>query len=82
MTTDKGQEWCNREFTGGLVVRSLPANAGNAGAIPGLGGSQMLQSNEAHAPQVLSPVATTTEVSSPKACAPKTNEKPAHHNED
>ena len=27
----------NRGFPGGLVVKSLPANAGDAGSIPGLG---------------------------------------------
>ena len=29
-------------FSGGSVVKSLPANAGDVGSIPGLGGSHML----------------------------------------
>ena len=34
-----------RDFTGGAVVESLPANAGDVGSGPGLGGSHMLRSN-------------------------------------
>ena len=47
-TTKKG-------FPGGTVVKNPPANAGDTGSSPGLGGSHMPQSNEAHAPQLLSP---------------------------
>ena len=36
------------------MVESLPANAGDAGSSPGLGGSRMPQSNWAHEPQLLS----------------------------
>ena len=32
-------------FPGGAVVESLPANAGDTGSSPGLGGSHMPQSN-------------------------------------
>ena len=32
-------------FPGGTVVESLPANAGDTGSSPGLGGSHMLRSN-------------------------------------
>ena len=32
-------------FPGGAVVKSPPANAGDTGSIPGLGRSNMLQSN-------------------------------------
>ena len=32
-------------FPGGAVVESLPANAGDAGSSPGLGGSHMPWSN-------------------------------------
>ena len=32
-------------FPGGAVVENLPANAGNTGSSPGLGGSHMLRSN-------------------------------------
>ena len=34
------------------MVENLPANAGDTGSIPGLGGSLMLQSTWAHAPQL------------------------------
>ena len=43
-----------RGFPGGAVVGSLPANAGDTGSSPGLGGSHMLQSGWAHEPQLLS----------------------------
>ena len=36
------------------MVESLPANAGDAGSHPGLGGSHMPQSNWAREPQLLS----------------------------
>ena len=32
-------------FPGGAVVENLPANAGDTGSIPGLGGSHMQPSN-------------------------------------
>ena len=32
-------------FPGGSVVKNLPANAGNMGSIPGLGGSHVPWSN-------------------------------------
>ena len=41
-------------FPGGAVVRNPPANAGDTGSCPGLGRSHMLQSGEAHEPQLLS----------------------------
>ena len=41
-------------FPGGAVVESLPANAGDAGSGPGLGGSHMPRSDWAHEPQLLS----------------------------
>ena len=41
-------------FPGGAVVESLPANAGDTGSSPGLGGSHMLRSNWAREPQLLS----------------------------
>ena len=34
-----------RGFPGGAVVENLPANAGDTGSSPGLGGSHMPQSN-------------------------------------
>ena len=41
-------------FPGGSVVKNLPTNAGDAGSISDPGRSHMLQSNQAHAPQLLS----------------------------
>ena len=41
-------------FPGGAVVENLPANAGDTGSSPGLGGSHMPQSNWAPEPQLLS----------------------------
>ena len=41
-------------FPGGAVVESLPANAGDAGSGPGLGGSHMPRSGWAGEPQLLS----------------------------
>ncbi len=43
-----------RGFPGGAVVENLPANAGDTGSSPGLGGSHMLRSNWAREPQLLS----------------------------
>ena len=69
----------SKGFPGGLVVKNLPAYAGDTGWIPHPGRSHMLQGNEAHAPQLqslcsrawepqlLSPCATT---STPIALAP------------
>ena len=41
-------------FPGGTVVENLPANAGDTGSSPGLGRSNMPQSNYAREPQSLS----------------------------
>ena len=41
-------------FPGGAVVESLPANAGDTGSSPGLGGSRMPRSGWARGPQLLS----------------------------
>ena len=74
-------------FPGGAVVKNPPANAGDTDSSPGLGRSQMPQSNKARAPQLLSlrsraqePQllslrATTTEACVPRAPAPQ-QEKP------
>ena len=35
----------DRDFPHGAVVKNPPANAGDTGSIPGLGGSHMLRSN-------------------------------------
>ena len=37
-------------FPGGAVVENLPANAGDTGSSPGLGGSHMPRSNQAREP--------------------------------
>ena len=42
------------DFPGGAVVENLPANAGDTGSSPGLGGSHMPWSNWACEPQLLS----------------------------
>ena len=72
---------------GGTVVKNPPANAGDTSSSPGLGGSHMPRSNQAHAPQLLSlhprarepqllsPCATTTEACACGAHAPQ-QEKP------
>ena len=41
-------------FPGGAVVENPPANAGDTGSSPGLGGSHMPWSNWAREPQLLS----------------------------
>ena len=41
-------------FPGGSVVKNQPANAGDMGLIPGLGGSRLPRSNQGPRPQVLS----------------------------
>ena len=58
-------------FTGlydGALVKTLPANAGDMGSIPGPQRFHMLKGNEAHEPQLLWP-------EHPRACAPQ-QEKP------
>ena len=78
----------NRDFTGGAVVKNLPANAGDMGSSPGLGRCHMPWSNKARAPQLLSlrsrawepqlltPRATTTETRAPRARAPQQQKPP------
>ena len=41
----KFKKWCFQDFPGGAVVENLPANAGDTGPSPGLGGSHMPRSN-------------------------------------
>ena len=45
---------CSGGFPGGAVVESLPANAGDTGSSPGLGGSHVPRSNWTREPQLLS----------------------------
>ena len=44
----------NLGFPGGAVVENPPANAGDTGSSPSLGGSHMPWSKQAHEPQLLS----------------------------
>ena len=46
------EEWPG--FPGGAVVENLPANAGDTGSSPGLGGSHMPRSGWAREPRLLS----------------------------
>ena len=45
----------DRGLPGGPVVKNLPAKASGMSSIPGLGRFHMLQGNQAHASQLLSP---------------------------
>ena len=75
------------------MVKNPPPNAGDTGSIPGLGRSHMPQSNQARAPQLLSPCAATTKARAPRAralqqqkppqgeaCAQQQRVAPARHN--
>ena len=52
------ENWSSKKlqegFPGGAVVENLPANAGDTGSSPGLGGSHMPRSGWAREPQLLS----------------------------
>ena len=79
------------DFPGGSVVKNLPANAGDMGSSPGPGRSHMLQSNQAHVPQLLS---LCSRARKPRLLKPvrlepvlhnkrsHCNEKPTHCNEE
>ena len=56
------------------MVESLPANAGDTGSSPGLGGSHMPRSNRAREPQLLSLCSATREAAIVK--------RPAHRDEE
>ena len=62
------------DFTGGTVVKNLPANAGDTGSSPGPGRSHMPRSNQAREPQLPSLHAATTEALTPRARAPQQGE--------
>ena len=49
-----GKTKCPGGFHHGAVVENLPANAGDTGSSPGLGGSHMPRSNWTREPQLLS----------------------------
>ena len=63
-------------FPGGAVVGSLPADAGDAGLGPGLGGSHMPRSEWAREPQLLS----LRVCSLCSAVRGRDGERPAHRN--
>ena len=71
----------HQDFPGGAEDKNLPASAGDMGSIPGLGSFHMLQSSQAHVPQLLSPCSRDQETAptefschnaearAPKVCA-------------
>ena len=67
-----------RGFPGGAVVENLPANAGNVGSSPGLGGSHMPRSNWPREPQLLS----LRVWSLCSATRGRDSERPAHRDEE
>ena len=66
-------------FPGGAVVEKLPANAGDMGSSPGLGGSHMPWSNYAREPQLLSLRIWSLCSATREAAIQK---RPAHRNEE
>ena len=60
-TDEKNTLEVKQDFLGGAVVKNLPANAGDMGSSSGPGRFHVSQSNYAHASQLLSLRATTTE---------------------
>ena len=73
----KNTEVKNRDFPGGPVVGNLPAIAGEAGSIPGLGGFWIPQSNWAHVPQLLKPACLESVLCNERSDC---SEKPVNHN--
>ena len=65
-------------FPGGAVVESLPANAGDTGSSPGLGGSHMPRSGWAREPQLLSLCVWSLF----SATRGRDGEGPVHHDEE
>ena len=66
------------DFPGGPVVRSLPANAGDTGSIPGLGRSHMMWGSVACGPQPLKPLHLEPVLRNKRS---HRDEKPANHKE-
>ena len=66
-------------FPGGAVVGNPPANAGDAGSIPGLGRSHMTWSGWAREPQLLKPAGLEPVLCSGRGHCSK---KPTHRNEE
>ena len=61
----------NRCFPDDLLVRDLPANAGDMGLIPDLGGSHLPHNDQAHVPQLLSLDSRAWELQLPKPTYPR-----------
>ena len=74
LATQNWDSWGH--FSGGPVVKNLPANAGEVGSISGLGTAHMLQSNLASVPESLWSLCSETR----EAHTPKLEESPACHN--
>ena len=75
-----------REFSGGLVVKNLPANAEDMGLISGLGRSHIQRSNKAWAtaaePVLQSPCSATRETTTMKSPGHRNQRvAPTRHNE-
>ena len=66
-------------FPGGAVVENLPANAGDTGSSPGLGGSHMPRSDYAREPQLLSLRVWSLCLCNKRG---RDSERPAHRNEE
>ena len=49
------EDYYQVSFPSGSMLKNVPANAGHMGSIPDLGRFHMLQSNQAHMPQLLKP---------------------------
>ena len=64
-------------FSGGSVVKNLPANSGDTSSTPGLGRSHMPWSNYARAPQ---PLSLCSRVQKPQLLSPRTLEPLLHNN--
>ena len=66
-----------KDFSGGPVVKNLPANAGDTGSIPCPGRSLLPQGNSAHVPQLLKPQCLKPVLHNKRS---HSNEKPSHCN--
>ena len=66
-------------FLFGSVVKTPPASAGDVGSIPDPGRSHLLQSNEAHMPQLLSLGSRAGEPQLLSSCATAAEEVPWRH---
>ena len=66
-------------FPGGAVVESLPANAGDTGSSPGLGGSHMLRSDWAREPRFAEPARLEPVLCNERG---RDGERPAHRDEE